>query len=81
MQLKKGSKAIVFIPSSLAYGVNGNGVMIKPNEILMFDMEVIEAVTEDEYVAKQKAMQEEMMKQMKEGQNQNPQTTPKMPNQ
>ena len=47
----------------------------------MFDMEVIEAVTEDEYVAKQKAMQEEMMKKMQEGQNQNPQTAPKMPNQ
>ena len=81
MQLKKGSKAIVFIPSSMAYGVNGNGAIIKPNEILMFDMEVIEAVTEDEYVAKQKAMQEEMMKKMQEGQNQNPQMTPKMPNQ
>ena len=81
MQLKKGSKATVFIPSSLGYGINGNGPKIKPNQILMFDMEVIEAATEAEYVAKQKAMQEEMMKKMQEGQNQNPQTTPKMPNQ
>ncbi len=80
-QMKKGSKAIVFIPSSLGYGITGNGPKIKPNQILMFDMEVIEAVTEDEYVAKQKAMQEEMIKKMQEGQNQSPQMTPKEPNQ
>lgn len=37
--LKKGSKATLFIPSTLAYGPNGQGP-IKPNSILMFDVEV-----------------------------------------
>lgn len=68
MQLKAGSKATVFIPSSLAYGPQGNGSEIKPNENLIFDIEVTNVTTEAEYMAKQKAMQEEMMRKMQEGQ-------------
>jgi FKBP-type peptidyl-prolyl cis-trans isomerase FkpA len=37
--LKKGSKATLYIPSTLAYGANGQGP-IKPNSILIFDIEV-----------------------------------------
>jgi FKBP-type peptidyl-prolyl cis-trans isomerase len=70
MQLKKGSKATIYVPSSLAYGPQGNGVQIKPNENLIFDMEIIDATTEEAYAAKQKAMQEEMMKQMQQQQSQ-----------
>jgi len=73
MQLKAGSKATVFIPSSLAYGPQGNGSEIKPNDNLIFDIEVIAATTEAEYLAKQKAMQEEIMKKMQE---QNKNTAP-----
>lgn len=73
MQMKNGSKATVFIPSSLAYGQQGNGTDIKPNENLIFDIEVKEVTTEEAYMAKQKAMQEELMKKMQEGnQNQAP---------
>lgn len=78
LQLKKGAKATVFIPSSLGYGANGNGEKIKANVNLIFDMEVLDATTEAEYIAKQKAMQEEMMKKMQEEQNQNPES-PKKP--
>ncbi|MEI9956729.1 MAG: FKBP-type peptidyl-prolyl cis-trans isomerase [Ferruginibacter sp.] len=39
-QMKKGSKATVFIPSPLGYGSRGNGERIKPDEILIFDMEI-----------------------------------------
>lgn len=70
LQLKKGTKATVFIPSSLAYGVSGNGEAIKPNANLVFDIEVINVSNEDEMAAKQKAQQEEMMKKMQEGQQQ-----------
>lgn len=67
-QLKAGSKATVYIPSSLGYGPQGNGSEIKPNDNLIFDIEVTGATTEAAYIAKQKAMQEEMMRKMQEGQ-------------
>ena len=72
LQLKNGSKATIFIPSSLGYGAEGNGAVIKPNQNLMFDIEVSEVAKSEEYDAKQQAMQEEMMKKMQEGQKQNP---------
>lgn len=68
LQLKKGSKATIYIPSSLAYGTGGRGAEIKPNEILVFDMEVIDTTTEEAMAAKQMAEQEEMMKKMAESQ-------------
>lgn len=39
--LNKGSKAIIFVPSPLAYGSRGYPPAIQPNEILMFDMEIV----------------------------------------
>lgn len=39
-----GSKWEVFIPSDLAYGERGMGQDIKPNEMLIFTMELIEIV-------------------------------------
>ena len=72
LQLKNGSKAIIFIPSSLGYGAEGNGAMIKPNENLMFDIEVTEVGKSEEFEARQQAMQQEMMKKMQESQNQPP---------
>lgn len=54
MQLKKGTKATVFIPSSLGYGASGNGKEIKPNENLIFDMEVMDVTTEQAYAEKHK---------------------------
>ncbi len=66
LQLKKGTKATVYIPSSLGYGLQGNGEAIKPNQNLVFDIEIVDASTEEAFLAKQKAMQEEMMKKMQE---------------
>ncbi len=40
MAIKKGDKATFFIPSGLAYGENGTG-LIPPNSILIFDIEVL----------------------------------------
>jgi FKBP-type peptidyl-prolyl cis-trans isomerase FkpA len=39
---KKGSKGKMFIPSSMAYGPQGMAPAIKPNENLIFDIEVVE---------------------------------------
>jgi FKBP-type peptidyl-prolyl cis-trans isomerase FkpA len=41
--LKKGSKANLYIPSSLGYGSRGNGE-IKPNDILFFEVEIVDAI-------------------------------------
>ncbi|RPD39703.1 FKBP-type peptidyl-prolyl cis-trans isomerase [Chitinophaga barathri] len=41
-QLKKGAKATLVIPSSLAYGLQGSGPIIKPNSILVFDVELLD---------------------------------------
>ena len=40
-QLAQGGKAVVYIPSSLGYGVNGSGDKIQPNSNLVFDLEVL----------------------------------------
>ncbi|RPD51394.1 FKBP-type peptidyl-prolyl cis-trans isomerase [Paracnuella aquatica] len=40
--LSKGSKARLFIPSSLAYGANPPSPDIKPNENLVFDIEILD---------------------------------------
>lgn len=42
MQLPKGSKATLYIPSTLAYGPQQRSEVIKPNSILVFDVEVLD---------------------------------------
>ena len=39
--MKEGDKWQLFIPSNLAYGANGAGGKIGPNETLIFDVELI----------------------------------------
>lgn len=41
-QLKKGTKAKLYIPSSMAYGEAGRQPMIPANAILVFDVEVVD---------------------------------------
>lgn len=41
-QLKKGSKAVLVIPSALAYGLQGQGQQIKSNSVLVFDVELLD---------------------------------------
>ena len=62
LQLKKGDKATLYLPSSLAYGKQGRMPTIKPDAILIFDMDVVDVATEEQMMAKaeenQKKMQE-----------------------
>jgi FKBP-type peptidyl-prolyl cis-trans isomerase len=42
MLMNKGAKATVYIPSTLAYGPQQRSAVIKPNSILVFDLEVVD---------------------------------------
>jgi cyclophilin family peptidyl-prolyl cis-trans isomerase len=45
-QMTYGDKAIVFIPSKLAYGERGAGSVIPPNTNIIFELEMIEVIPE-----------------------------------
>lgn len=73
--LSKGAKARFYIPSPLGYGKNGNGEKIKPNDNLIFDIEVVDVISRqqayDEAMAQQKKQQEAMMKMQQQQAKQN----------
>jgi len=41
LQMRKGEKATAYCPAALAYGKNGAGGLIGPNQDLLFDIEVV----------------------------------------
>ena len=45
--MKEGSKYMFYIPSDLAYGERGAGNIIKPFETLVFEVELLEVIKED----------------------------------
>lgn len=50
-EMKRGTKATIYIPSTLGYGKDGRMPDIKPDDILVFDMEIVAAGTEEEIAA------------------------------
>jgi FKBP-type peptidyl-prolyl cis-trans isomerase len=60
-QMKKGSKGMLLIPSSLGYGKTGSGDRIKPNENLVFNIEVVDVITPAQYAEKQMEQQRKQM--------------------
>ena len=76
-QMKKGGKGIFLIPSSLGYGTKGSGDKIKPNDNLMFDIEIVDVVTPAQYQAQQMQMQQQQQMQQQMQQQQQQQQTPK----
>ena len=72
---QKGSKGKIVIPSTLAYGLNGSPPKINPNENLVFDIEVTDIISQDEYRKQMEEqqkmmqmMQQQMQQQMQQGQ-------------
>jgi len=49
--LKKGGKAMFYLPSDLAYGERGGGEVIPPNSILRFEIELIDITNKDKVIA------------------------------
>ena len=75
-QFNKGSKGKIVIPSALAYGLNGAPPKIKPNENIVFDIEVTDILTQEAY-QKQLEEQQKMMQMMQQQmQQQQPQQGP-----
>jgi FKBP-type peptidyl-prolyl cis-trans isomerase len=66
---KKGGSGRLFIPSVLGYGPRGAGGEIKPNESLIFEVQVVDVNNGDDYRVKMEA-QNRMMRQMQEMQRQ-----------
>ncbi len=69
--LKKGGKAKLYIPSSLAYGSQGAGGDIKPNTNLLFDVEVVDIISADQANAEAEA-QRKIMEAMQKAQSSSP---------
>jgi FKBP-type peptidyl-prolyl cis-trans isomerase FkpA len=61
--LNKGAKAKFYIPSTLGYGQQGNGGEIKPNDILVFDIEVVDVLSKDIAMVEMKKQQMEQQRQ------------------
>lgn len=86
--LNKGAIAKFYIPSSLAYGAQGAGQDIKPNEILVFDIEVVDILNRTQALAaaqvEQRKMEELQKRYMDSMQKANPQPqqpgAPNVPN-
>jgi FKBP-type peptidyl-prolyl cis-trans isomerase FkpA len=79
--LKKGGKANLYIPSSLAYGKQGRGEKIKPNANLMFEVEVVDMVTEEQAKKEMAAMQQKMEAEQQRMLDSMRKSKPQLPNQ
>ncbi len=63
--LKKGAKAILYIPSALAYGKQGAGADIKPNTNLIFNVEIADMVSAAQARAEEEVQRKQMQAQQK----------------
>lgn len=56
--LPKGTKATLYIPSGMAYGLNGRPPMIPANSILIFDVEVVDVKGDESAMNDDKVIQD-----------------------
>ncbi|GAB4332620.1 MAG: hypothetical protein OHK0038_08380 [Flammeovirgaceae bacterium] len=56
--LKEGSSAVLYLPSSLAYGNRGAGKVIAPNTVIKFEVELLKVQTEQERQADMLALEQ-----------------------
>lgn len=73
---QKGSKGKIVIPSTLAYGEQGAPPKIDPNEVLVFDIDVQDVISQKEYAQKMEEQQRAMMEMQRQMQEQMQQQAP-----
>jgi FKBP-type peptidyl-prolyl cis-trans isomerase len=61
LHMKKGTKATIFLPSTLGFGPQGRAPEIGPNAILIFEMEVIGVDDQDDVMKRQEEAQKKMI--------------------
>ena len=65
LQMQKGGKYEVYIPADMAYGESGGpGGQLPPNSDLVFEIEVIDFMSEQEYQTGMMVLQQQMQAQM-----------------
>jgi FKBP-type peptidyl-prolyl cis-trans isomerase FkpA len=64
LMMQKGTKAVMYIPSTLAYGARGAGGEIPPNSNLVFEVEVLSVLNKAQ-VAAANAIEEKKMQALK----------------
>ncbi len=70
---------MLLIPSSLGYGKSGSGDKIKPNENLVFNIEIVDVITPAQYQAKQMEQQRKQMEMQQKMQQMQQQQNPQQP--
>ena len=60
--MKKGGKAKIIVPSSLAFGEQGRGQMVAPFTTLLYDVEIVDIKSKAEY-EKEKAQAQKILEQ------------------
>ncbi len=58
--MRNGSRALIIVPSSLAYADQGRGEMVPPYTTLVYDIEIVEHKTKEEFHRSQELKQQEM---------------------
>jgi FKBP-type peptidyl-prolyl cis-trans isomerase FkpA len=61
LMMQKGTKAVMYIPSSLGYGARGAGGDIPPNTNLVFEVEVLSVLSKAQVAAANAIEQKKMM--------------------
>lgn len=64
--VRMGTRAIVIVPSALAFGREGRGDMVPPHSTMVYEIEIVEVVTKEEFQKQQQ--QKEREEKMKEDQ-------------
>ncbi|HMD01288.1 MAG TPA: FKBP-type peptidyl-prolyl cis-trans isomerase, partial [Ferruginibacter sp.] len=64
-QMRKGEKVTIYVPSPLAYGKRGRMPKIGKNQILIFDMEIVDAYGPTQKMAKEMEMEKKYMEEEK----------------
>ena len=77
LNFAKGGSGTIYIPSDLAYGPNGSGKKIKPNEPLIFDIEIVDVKKKEPLPQEGASIMDQMNQNIKSTEETKTKSTPK----